>query len=200
MTPFVLYAKCNVEYTGRAKSNSSIGNRLIIYKPDNTLLIHNSSGIPPLNYNRSKIEINNNIIISKGKELIKITILEIFNKIELNEWSTDKIKIEGSEIDYQNYIENNIEKILKIKITKTIREFDTGTGKVDICAIDENNTYHIIEVKRKRISINNIYQLYRYSSNLSVIHKSYLAAPSINNKLLNELEKFKFIFLKINII
>jgi hypothetical protein len=36
----VIYAQCKVDYTGRAKSNLDYGSRLIITKPDGTIITY----------------------------------------------------------------------------------------------------------------------------------------------------------------
>ena len=46
----VIYAQCKVDYTGRAKSNLDYGNRLIITKPDGTIMIHGRTKREPINW------------------------------------------------------------------------------------------------------------------------------------------------------
>lgn len=195
---FVLFAECSVKYEGRTRSTVLDGNRLIIKKPDNTLLIHKAKGIPPLNYNRSKdIQFVNNTIISNGKERIEILVIKIHSITYLDDWSFDNINLYGSESDYKKYLIKNMSKFIDYK--EIIEEYDTGVGKIDLCVIDKNDYKHFIEIKRKRATINAVYQLLRYTKN-SECYTGYIAAPSINQKAAVELEvyKFKFIELKLS--
>ena len=48
-----LFCKCIVSYSGRAEAELEEGERLIIIKADNTLLVHQSEGNTPINYMKS---------------------------------------------------------------------------------------------------------------------------------------------------
>ena len=46
----VIFCSCEVEYNGRAKSFIAQGDRMVIIKHDNTLLVHRPDGRSPVNW------------------------------------------------------------------------------------------------------------------------------------------------------
>ena len=54
----VFSSRCEINYSGRAKSYLPEGDRLFIIKPDKTLIIHQPEGSAPVNYMKNKTEYN----------------------------------------------------------------------------------------------------------------------------------------------
>ena len=72
------------------------------------------------------------------------------------------------------------------------REFATELGPIDIAGITTSNILYIIEVKRKKASINHITQLKRYVESCGDDYKDIigvLAAPEIGAGAMKYLEK-----------
>jgi len=46
----VIAGKCIVEYDGRAKSRLEVGERLVIFKPDGSALVHRPKDYSPVNW------------------------------------------------------------------------------------------------------------------------------------------------------
>ncbi|RLF09406.1 MAG: endonuclease NucS, partial [Thermoprotei archaeon] len=46
----VLAGRCSVNYSGRASSRLGLGDRVVIYKPDGSLLVHRPAGYEPVNW------------------------------------------------------------------------------------------------------------------------------------------------------
>ena len=192
---FILYANCQVDYNGRAKSFLENGNFLIIHKGDGTLLIHGGTLCTPRNYQPpgAILKLFDNKLISDRKgEKIVITINKKLDYTELTNWSTNKIDISKTEDNLRNYIADNIDKLLGIKSVEVYKEFKTPVGSVDLLAIDSKGLYHIIEVKRGTASLQSVSQLTRYSDYFLSIERNicdYVASPKISKnalRLMNE--------------
>lgn len=188
---FTLYAKCNVIYDGRAKSTLKTGNYLITHKNDGTLRIDGGALCNPLNYQPPgailRAENKNQLISTRKKEIITINLEKIHFYKELQDWSTNKIKILKTEAQLRDKIANNIEKYVAAPIKEVTTEFKTPIGDIDILAIDVYDTYHIIEVKRGKASLSTCSQLERYSNYFLDIDKNirdYIASPDISSNAL----------------
>lgn len=187
---FVLYAYCSVQYDGRAKSFLDPGNYLITHKNDGTLRIDGGALCTPLNYQPPGAILyqNGNQLTSKRKEeIIVIEIFQLHYYQELKNWSTNKIEITKTEAELRDYLIDNIEQTLKIKAKEVFKEFKTPVGLVDILVIDENNTYHVIEVKRGKSNLATCSQLERYAYYFISIMKNvqdYIASPDISTNAL----------------
>ena len=53
----VFFCNCEVNYSGRAEAFLARGDRLIIVKADNSVLIHQPEGGNPINYMRPKSKV-----------------------------------------------------------------------------------------------------------------------------------------------
>lgn len=110
---FIMYAECEVEYNGRAKSKLAKGNYLIVHKSDGTLQIHGSSKSPPINYQGpgAKLKVEGSRIISHRKsESIVITTSNIYQLTRLDAWSDNKAEISKTEKELVQKLSANSEK------------------------------------------------------------------------------------------
>ena len=197
--PQVIFAECQVEYNGRASSTLEVGKYLVLIKSDGTLIVHGDNLLKPKNYMgpKARIDVNSDCIVAtKKKETIRITLIETKNTMDINDWSTNKIELKGSEADICNAIVENINTYVSGSVSEIIREYKTKVGNVDICVIDEFETYHIIEVKRTRASLAAVSQLHRYMLDIAKPRmQGYIIAPSITDSALEFLESLGYKFL-----
>jgi len=197
---FVLYAKSEIKYDGRATSILDIGNYLIIYKDDGSILIHGGNKIQPKNYqgSKSKIHISDNKIISTRKsETITIIIHNIINVFYPEEWSHKGIKITKTEKDLVDKIIKNIDNLLDRNIDSVETEYPTDAGPIDIIAWDYYGMAHVIEVKRGKANINACSQVRRYVEYIDN-GKTYIASPKISKNALNYCKKHGIKWLEID--
>lgn len=201
---FILYAKSEVLYDGRANSTLDKGNYLIIHKSDGSLLIHAKDKTTPRNYQSpgATLSKSQNVIISqRKKETIKIIIDEILTYSELNNWSEDQIRISKTEKDLVDKLETNPVRYFGIPMVKLLREYPNKYGKIDLFCIDAEDTNHVVEAKRLKATVNHCIQLHKYieaikeESDVNII--GYIAAPEIGSNALEYLEKFGYKFIKI---
>lgn len=195
---FIMYAKCSVEYDGRASGKLETGKYIILYKDDRSLSIHGGDKIKPRNYmwRGSTITITDDtILISSNKESLKISIYDMIWKMPIEEWSTETVKISGTERDLVNKFIADPVKYLGFKPDRLITEYKTKAGIIDIY-IEYNNNVYIIEAKRNKLKIRDCAQISQY---LGCFNNSigYLMAPDASERILEHMRLHNIGFIKI---
>lgn len=204
----ILIAECEIDYEGRARSTLSIGERVIIIKGDNTVLIHTEGGLKPINYMvaSSSIEFFPNIvefntIIARRKkphsETITIHINNLFFDSKISLKDDKNFILSGSEKDLQDFIFDNPDWVEE-GFTILEKEFNSSAGAVDLLGIDKRGVYTLIELKRVKGSQAAVGQLRRYYDSLISEYKELrciLVADGISAPALNTLNNYGFEFL-----
>ena len=116
----VMSVSCIVEYSGRAESELEKGDRIIIIKSDNALLVHQPAGNNPVNHMRSggkhKIvtsdldEGEKFRIISehtKHKEHLKIKVFDLYFYKSQKLTDNEQIMTKGTEFDMSEMLYTN---------------------------------------------------------------------------------------------
>ena len=212
---FAIYVEASVSYDGRASSVLERGNYLIIRKQDGSIMIHGANHVPALNYmgNGSIIEIKgNSITATRRSEIIKIEIYKWHDALKLPNWSTHKIVIKRTEAELVNKIASNPARYFGPGDYISTREYATTAGPVDLVIMQDidlatlhnvplDSRIHIIEAKRKKITLKDCYQLKRY---LDAIAKSglrditgCLAGPEISGNALAHCKDNNFRYLQV---
>jgi len=104
----VFGCRCAIRYSGRAESHLAEGDRIIMIKGDNTLLVHQPSGNNPINYmkantshemnvNEGKLVLKSNNVLLKEKMTTNITRIHFFNSHKLEDGQS--ILVQGTEAD-----------------------------------------------------------------------------------------------------
>ena len=179
----VLYADCEIAYNGRASSTASREWRIIIIKPDGSILIHTNEGYQPLNWqppgSRITITIINGVktILAtrhRPREVLRISLFEV-------EWacwgwpSEGYFKLNGTHDDLKYRIANNIGRYIPNARVIGIEYEIPGRGIADIVAIDGEGRKWVIEVKRQCADLHAVSQLKRYVEALNA--RGLLVAP-----------------------
>jgi len=178
---FVLFAVADVHYDGRASSILERGNYLIIKKEDGSFMVHGACHVPALNYmsSGSIIHIKGNIItVTRRSETIRTKIYNCYEGIPILGWSDHKIKIRKTEAELTARIIDDPETYLGPGIYTAHREYPTLAGPVDL--VLTSTVIYTIEVKRKRISLKDSYQLQRYLdafAKVALVEKKHLNMP-----------------------
>ena len=191
-TLIIIIGKCMVNYNGRAKSFLDWGQRFIIIKKDNTIIIHRPKMREPVNWQPQNSKINflkeqNHFIInsinSKCNEKMKIVFKEIDIIISSDIKDNAKLIISGMEKDIVNQILKN-PSIIEEGIYISKKEKKVKSGLIDLFGFDKNHIPVIIEVKRSQATINSVHQLRTYvndikrdSKNIKI--RGILCAPKI---------------------
>lgn len=204
----VFACNCVVNYSGRAESYLPSGDRIVIIKPDKTLIIHQSNGSNPVNY--MKADTNHSIITGKGGVILKSTNLKesmhtevqkvhFFHAHLLND--TEKIRIVGTERDMANHLVENPSLVSKdFKPLST--EEHTKYGFIDVFGYDANNNLVVVECKRYVGNLNAVTQLRRYVEKIKKAKgltnvKGVLACPRISPNALKMLTDWGFEFVSL---
>ncbi len=207
----LLAARCSIDYNGRAQSYLPEGDRLILIKPDGTLLVHQTSGSVPVNYMKEKTEFQllreEGILSLKAKHPlqkeymdIEITHVHSFQSLKLED--SAKLQLKGNEKDMSDMIFNNpslIEKGLKA----LSREEHTEFGFVDVLCKDVSGNLVVVECKRYSADYKAVSQLQRYVEKIKESKgitnvRGVLASPSISDatKIILEENGFKHVALE----
>jgi len=169
-TMLLIIGDCMVDYRGRARSFLDWGERIIMIKQDNTLLVHQPIMREPVNWQPSdskmewKLE-NKHLVLrsrhAKPPEKMKITFRN-FKQITVTSLR-DKadLKIAGMETDVVNEIINNPDVVEQgLRVNK--REKPVKSGMIDLYCYDKDHTPVVIEVKRSIANISAVHQLRMY--------------------------------------
>jgi len=188
---------CCVEYSGRARSTLGWGERIVIVKPDGSVLVHQRAGREPVNWQppgtrvRYQTETDNGtslfVIYSyrfkpPEKMYVRFKTIKTISAYMLRD--DQALQITGAESDIADRILSDpsiIEEGLRI----TDREKQTRSGAIDLYGIDQDHTPVIIEVKRSQPTPSAVFQLKAYVLDHQHRHtgkaqvRGILCAPSI---------------------
>ncbi|MBT5023611.1 endonuclease NucS [Candidatus Woesearchaeota archaeon] len=204
----VFSCNCEVEYSGRAEAFLPAGDRIVIIKADNTLLIHQPEGTAPVNYMKPqtahRITVTDEEFFLKSQNLalkeyltIKLNDIYFVNSHSLSDGQ--KLQLSGSEKDMAEMIYKNPELIEKGFKPLSMEEHTTY-GFIDVFGHDSNGTLMIVECKRYVADLSAVTQLRRYVERIKDLKgiddvRGIIAAPKISpnsEKMLNDWG-FKFV-------
>lgn len=194
----VINGLCLAIFDGRIKSFLPLGDRILIVKKDESLILHGSKGVKPLNWQlpgAGKI----NYFFEKGKLIVRthrpktkedleIVFEEIFHTIIYDAHDNASLSIYGSESDLSNYLFEHPE-IIDSDFQPTAREFETPFGFLDLRGVDKNGNIIIIEVKKRNATPQDAHQLKRYVEYFKKVEKvdvrGILVAQGFSIKVMN---------------
>lgn len=202
----LIVGKMSIDYVGRASSYAYPDNRLVIVKPDGTLLIHESTHVEPLNWQPPKSIpyfecIGNKLRLRSIRENPREEVIVEFLEIEfvkICKLSTTKLVVIGRESDIVKLITSN-PGILVEGSTIVGIDITTPYGKIDLL-IRKNNKLIVIEVKNEKAGISAVVQLKRYVEYYSTQGQKVdgiLVAPEITREALSLLTREGFTFISI---
>jgi RecB family endonuclease NucS len=190
-----LVGNCEVDYDGRTSSHLPSGERLVILKPDGTLLVHRDEQRKPVNWqppgSTHSARIDGDCLIIESirtspHEEIEITFetLEQASLLELDD--TSSLTLEGSEEDLRQRILENPD-VLEEGFQAMMTERETSAGAIDIYGEDVDGTPTVVELKRRRVGPDAVGQLNRYVETLkrnrpSRSVRGILVAPSVTDR------------------
>jgi RecB family endonuclease NucS len=195
-TMLTIVGQCEVDYDGRAASYLPPGERLVILKPDGTLLVHRTEQRTPVNWqppgctHTARVEDDRLVVQSTRstpREEVTIafeTILQL-SVLELDD--SPDLALEGTEEDLRQSILTN-PSILEEGFTPQMTERETAAGAVDIYGKDADDVPTVVELKRRRVGPDAVSQLNRYVAALErefPVERSIrgiLVAPSVTDR------------------
>jgi len=206
----ILLGTCKVEYWGRAASKLSQGERMLIMKGDGSFAIHQNKLLRPVNYMmnasmKAFVE-NENLVVLAEKQKPKESLKVFFSKIDFCKafemQDVQDLRLFGSEKQLQELLGEDLS-FIEPGLKPLKREAHFAQGFADIIAQDSNGKICLVEVKRRKASLDAVSQLHRYQQKMKNLKsqevRALLLAPEItdNAKLLADnygIEFFKLDF------
>ncbi len=206
----ILGADCTVNYSGRAETFLPRGERIIMIKPDKTLLVHQPEGNTPVNY--MKGESVHELVEEGGKlylksqnqqmqEYIDIAIENLHFVQTTKLTDGQKLQLTGDERDMADMIAAD-PSIIEKGLATVSREEQTTYGFVDVLCKDKDGSLVAIECKRYTAGLDAVTQLRRYVEKLKaskgiVKVRGIIAAPSITDNAKKMLADWGFTFVAV---
>ncbi len=194
----VMVCRCSITYRGRASSRAGSAWRLVIIKEDGTVLVHESKGREPINW-----QPQSHIVLSRGEggtlvvtairsrphEELKI-FMELPVHITIARLTTARFILEGCERDIVDYLSAN-PSLIEEGAQLVSREVSTPYGRIDLVLRSRHGYLIVVEVKRSVADVDAVFQLKRYVDyykSLGIEVKGVLASPKLTaqaSKLMN---------------
>jgi len=161
---------CEVRYQGRAQSSLSLGERLILLKPDGTLLVHTARKIKPVNWQppgarfSAAVEEGRVVLTSqRGEpaELVRIALHETQALLALRLKDDEALSLVGTEADLGKLLVKHPH-LVEPGFQVTGRERANGRGPMDLVGLDAKGVRVVVELKRRPAGLNDAEQLRRY--------------------------------------
>lgn len=151
----IIVAKCSAVYTGRGDTKLNPAVRMILIKDDGAVSLHCDAGNKPLNYmgkgNVFTETMDEEHLVwsfDTTKENLTLHLYEVHSDSEhLLDLDEEGLIRDGTESHLQEWLADNPE-IMGEGFTLVKREFQTGSGPVDILVRDAHGAYVACEVKR----------------------------------------------------
>lgn len=193
----IVVGNCRAEYWGRAASKLAEGDRMLLIKGDGSFAIHQNKLLRPVNYMMGS---SMNATLADGKLLVlaekqkpKESLKVLFNSVEFCQsfqmQDVPDLRLFGSEKQLQEILGEDLS-FIEEGLTPLKREAHFEQGFADIIAQDRNGKICLIEVKRRKASLDAVSQLHRYQHKMQNLKnqevRAMLLAPEItdNAKLL----------------
>jgi len=211
----VLVGSCVVNYFGRASSILPRGERIVILKPDGTVLVHQKEKREPVNWNppgcrASARAINGMLQITsvrtRPREVLVISfdLLKMVSRFNLHD--EEELYLFGTESQMVEEVVKN-PSLIEEGFRPITKELRTEYGMIDLYGVDRRGNVVVIEFKRGRAGLDAVSQLKRYVDELKKEGcekggrvggvRGVLAAPGITESALKLLKELGLEYVKI---
>lgn len=161
---------CEIDYQGRAESSLSSGERIILLKPDGSLLVHTASRLKPVNWqppgsaHAAAVEGGELVITSRRRnpeETVRIRMKEIHAVSCFRLRDDRELMLVGTEEDLARLLHVR-PGLVEPGFRPWARERRGERGQMDVYGEDAAGRRVVIEVKRRQASMKEVEQLRRY--------------------------------------
>jgi endonuclease len=164
----LVVARCKVHYTGRMTATLPAAVRLLVFKADGSVLVHDDAGgYKPLNWMTppSVIEESDDVILvrkraGKTEDRLEIRLARVLSDVSHDMGESAVLQKDGVERHLQEELAAN-PAALGSGLRLVRREWPTDIGPVDLMCRDENDDWVAVEIKRVA-TIEAVEQLTRY--------------------------------------
>ncbi|MBI4018961.1 MAG: endonuclease NucS [Candidatus Aenigmarchaeota archaeon] len=206
----IIVGKCVVNYYGRAGSVLPEGERLIIIKEDGSVLVHQKDKYTPVNYQPTGCNVQciikgDSLAIMSQRKRPKEVLHAFFSSIQciasFELLDDENITLVGSERDLALQIFQQPDMIEKgLKITEI--EKAVSSGEIDLFGEDCEGKLVIIELKRKKVGLESVSQLKRYTDEIRGAYgnravRGMLCAPALTKNAMRLLQADGLEFIEI---
>jgi RecB family endonuclease NucS len=180
----LLVARCEVHYTGRLTTVLPEAVRLLMFKSDGSVLIHDDAGAKPLNWMgaAAMVETTDGAIIVRRRngnteDRLEIRLAEILSDQTHEMGESVALQKDGVERHLQEELAAR-PAVLEEGLRLVRREWPTDIGPVDLMCRDEDGAWVAVEIKRVA-TIEAVEQLSRYLERIDGECRGVLAAQSV---------------------
>jgi RecB family endonuclease NucS len=182
----LVVARCEVHYSGRLTATLPEAVRLLVFKADGSVLVHDDAGgYKPLNWMTppSVVEESNGSIVvrkraGKSEDQLEIRLLQVLSDVSHDMGESAALQKDGVERHLQEELAAN-PAALGRELRLVRREWPTDIGPVDLMCRDEDGGWVAVEIKRVA-TIEAVEQLTRYLERIGVPEcRGLLAAQAI---------------------
>lgn len=206
-----ILGSCRVEYHGRARSVLTEGERLLLLKPDGSILVHQASGVEPVNWQPPgatvKVTLKHEKLTLQAtrvrpRETIQITFSTLLSLSLSTLQDAGQFSMYLTEEEMQEVLSIHPD-LIEPGLHTIRRERHVMPGFIDIFARDNTGKLVVIEIKRGRADREAVLQLHNYIKSLQaaenrVAHlRGILVAPSLTKGTQALLEQLKLEYRKI---
>jgi endonuclease len=202
----IVVGECFVSYQGRASSKLPRGKRLLIFKADTSISIHENRLVRPTNYmtisktscelfSREKESTSELKIVSKNKakELLEIIFYSIDDVQVYDMPISNDLRLSGSEKELNDALMDDLS-FLEPGLKPINQQQVFRKGVCDIVAEDANGKLVVIELKRRQADYGSVTQLKRYVEQVEKMKgiqtRGILLAPDIRKSALELLKSY----------
>ena len=205
----VVIGNCKAEYWGRAASKLSEGDRMLLLKGDGSFAIHQNKLLRPVNYmmnSSTKAFIEEGKLVVLGEKLKpKETLKVFFNSVEFCQCfemhDLHDVRLFGSEKQLQELLGEDLS-FIEPGLVPLKREMQFEQGFADIIAQDSKGRICLVEVKRRKASLDSVSQLHRYQQKMKNLKnqevRALLLAPEITGNALTLASNYGIEFCKLD--
>jgi RecB family endonuclease NucS len=195
------YGRCEVEYDGRASSYLGPGDRMVVLKPDGTLLVHTDEQRTPVNWQppgcaHSAAVRDSGLLLtserSTPEERVEVGFERVDAVVCYRTEDLRELELSGTEADLRKRILAD-PTLVEPGFEPSAEEYATGVGAADVLGRDAEGCRVVVELKRRRVGPTAAGQLQRYVE--AVARESeepvrgILVAPSVTEGARNLLEE-----------
>jgi len=188
--------RCEVDYEGRTASYRGPGDRLVVLKPDGTLLVHTTEQRTPVNWQPPGCE--HTVAVEGGRLVVTSTRSAPTERVEvgfdaliqasaLALEDDEELELSGTEADLRERLLDDPD-LVEDGFTPLATEHGTSAGAVDVYGEDRDGNPVALELKRRRVGPDAVGQLNRYVEALQRdLHadaavRGILVAPSVTDR------------------
>lgn len=198
-----VFGQCRVEYDGRASSTLTAGDRLVVLKPDGTVLVHTEEGQQPVNWqppgcSHDVWTDDGELVVESQRNTPAEELLVHFESVQhvaaYDPTDGSDLTLEGTEADLRERILDD-PSLVEEGFEPRATERETPAGAVDIYGEDATGNPVVVELKRRRVGPDAVSQLNRYVDALGrELHadtavRGILVAPSVTDRADRLLER-----------